>query len=125
MRGLTRMAVTLAAGWMLAAPAGADPAKVDLEPYLRRDLYERVKISPDGAYFAITVPMEDRTVLAVVRRKDLQPTAKVAGGVGSEVDDFCWANNERVVVSMAHRYVSLDDPGVICVLHAFNADCIS
>lgn len=116
------MAVTLAAGWMLAAPAGADPAKVDLEPYLRRDLYERVKISPDGAYFAVTVPMEDRTVLAVVRRDGMEATAKVAGGAGSEVDDFWWANGERVVVSMAHRYGSRDQPGVIGELHAVNAD---
>src|SRR5690606_28132524 len=97
-------------------------ATVDPEPYLRRDSYERVKISPDGAYFAITVPREDRTVLAVVRRNDLQPTAKVAGGVGSEADDFWWANNERVVVSMAHRYGSRDQPGVIGELHAVNAD---
>jgi len=116
------MAAALAAGWMLVFAAGASTATVDLEPYLRRDSYERVKISPDGAYFAITVPMEDRTVLAVVRREDLQPTAKVAGGVGSEVDDFWWANNERVVVSMAHRYGSRDQPGVIGELHAVNAD---
>src|SRR5690606_5516913 len=117
-----RPLATMPAGWMLAFAAGASTATVDLEPYLRRDSYERVKISPDGAYFAITVPMEDRTVLAVVRRNDLQPTAKVAGGVGSEVDDFWWANNERVVVSMAHRYGSRDEPGVIGELHAVNAD---
>ena len=122
MRVVARMAVALATAWMLAAPASADTTAVDLEPYLARDLYERVKISPDGAHYAVTVPMEDRTVLVVVRRKDMEATAKVAGGVGSEVDDFWWANDERVVVSVAHRYGSRDQPRAIGELHAVNAD---
>ncbi len=116
------MIAALAAAWMSAAPAMAAAPAVDLEPYLARDLYERVKISPDGAHYAVTVPMEDRTMLVVVRRDGMEATAKVAGGAGSAVDDFWWANEERVVVSMAHRYGSRDKPVAIGELHAVNAD---
>ncbi|MCR6625981.1 MAG: hypothetical protein NVV67_06865 [Pseudoxanthomonas sp.] len=49
-------------------------AQVDLEPFLKRDVLQTLRISPTGAYYAMTVPMEDQTVLAVVRRADRQVT---------------------------------------------------
>ncbi|WP_233492758.1 S9 family peptidase [Xanthomonas oryzae] len=83
---------------------------------------ERIKISPDGDYFALTMPMEDRTVLGIVRRKDKAATARVTSGANSVVDDFWWAGNERVVVSMAQRFGSRDEPEAIGELHAIDAD---
>ncbi|MBO9716694.1 MAG: S9 family peptidase [Pseudoxanthomonas sp.] len=115
--------VLLAVALSWAAPAGAAaPGKVDLELYLKQDRYERLKISPDGAYYAVTVPLEDRTVLAVVRRADGVPTAKIMGRADSVVDDFWWANNERLVVSMAEKYGSRDTPLALGELYAVNAD---
>ncbi|GAB3509937.1 S9 family peptidase [Pseudoxanthomonas daejeonensis] len=119
-----RLAGVLFAGvfsWAGVA-AAAGQGKVDLAPYLKQDQYERVKISPDGAYFAVTVPLEDRTVLAIIRRSDMVPTTKIMGGENSVVDDFWWANNERVVVSMAGKYGSRDRPYTRGELHAVNAD---
>lgn len=95
---------------------------LDLTPYLKRDQIERIKISPDGDYFALTMPMEDRTVLGIVRRKDKAVTARVTSGVNSVVDDFWWAGNERVVISMAQRFGSRDEPAAIGELHAIDAD---
>ena len=115
--------VLLAGICSCAAPALASTAgTVDLEPFLKQDQYERVKISPDGAYFAVTMPLEDRTALVIVRRADGTPTSKIMGEADSVVDDFWWANNERVVVSMASRYGSRDTPSVRGELHAVNAD---
>ncbi|WP_407353523.1 alpha/beta hydrolase family protein [Luteimonas sp. R10] len=113
------------AGLILAGSmpwAGAQPKAVDLTPYLKQDAYERVKISPDGANYAVTVPLEDRTVLAIVRRADMRPTTKITGRKDSVVDDFWWASNERVVVSMAQKRGSRDQPVAIGELHAVNAD---
>ena len=116
-----RLAGAVLAG-ALSCMAHAAPGTIDLAPYLKQDRYERVKISPDGAYFAVTMPLEDRTALIVVRRSDRTPTAKIMGDKDSVVDDFWWANNERVVVSMAERYGSRDQPSVRGELHAVNAD---
>ncbi|MBB4128232.1 hypothetical protein GGR77_003559 [Xanthomonas translucens] len=54
---------TFVAGLALAfmACAQAEPPPLDLTPYLKRDQFERVKISPTGAYYAVTQPLEDRT----------------------------------------------------------------
>lgn len=114
--------------WLCLAPVAAwaqasGPATtVDLAPYLRPDQFERIKISPTGEYYAVTVPLEDRTVLAIIRRSDRAVTARIGGDRDSVVDDFWWANNERVVVSMAERVGSRDEPSVLGQLHAVNAD---
>ncbi|MCR6686714.1 S9 family peptidase [Pseudoxanthomonas sp.] len=100
----------------------AQPAPLELTPYLKQDLYERVKISPDGSHYAVTMPLEDRTALVIVRRADMQPTTKIVGHEGSVVDDFWWANDERIVVSMAQRLGSRDEPVAIGELHAVNVD---
>ena len=120
------------AGWLwlclCLAPmaAGAQESHaanaVDLAPYLRPDQFERIKISPTGEYYAVTVPLEDRTVLAIIRRSDRAITAKIGGDRDSVVDDFWWANSERVVVSMAQRLGTRDEPFVLGQLHAVNAD---
>jgi dipeptidyl aminopeptidase/acylaminoacyl peptidase len=102
--------------------AYAAPQAVDLTPYLKNDRYERVKISPTGEYYAITMPLEDRTALVILRRADKQVTAKITGRADSVVDDFWWANEQRLVVSMAERLGARDAPVTIGELHAIDAD---
>ncbi|HYM87409.1 MAG TPA: S9 family peptidase, partial [Pseudoxanthomonas sp.] len=115
----TGKTLILLAAWMFAAPAFA---QVDLDAYLKRDRYERMKISPTGEYMAVTVPLEDRTVLAILRLSDKVITAKAMAGENSLVDDFWWANDERVVVAMAQQLGSQDAPYATGELHAVNAD---
>lgn len=114
--------------WLLllcgALPVGAVKAgeTLDLAPYVQQDMYEWVKISPDGQYYAVTAPLEDRTALLILRRSDNAFTAKVSGAADSVVDDFWWANNERVVMSMARKQGSRDEPSSIGELYAVNVD---
>ncbi|MEA9555523.1 S9 family peptidase [Xanthomonas nasturtii] len=123
MRGWT-IGVLSVLAWGVASPGVAQsaPETMDLAPYLKSDQFERIKISPSGAYLALTMPLEDRTVLGIVRRQDKVATAKVTGGVNSVVDDFWWASDERIVVSMAQRLGSRDEPVAIGQLHAIDAD---
>lgn len=76
-------------------------AQVELEPYLRRDTLDRIKISPDGLHYAASVPMEDRTGMIVMRRSDKKVISSTAGVKDSVVADFWWVNNERLVLAMA------------------------
>jgi dipeptidyl aminopeptidase/acylaminoacyl peptidase len=102
----------------LAGLSGQVAAQVDLEPYLKRDGFGTIKISPDGQYYAATLPLEDRTGLVILRRADKKVMTKAIGVEGSEVDDFWWANDERVVVAMAERFGSRDEPYLTGELHA-------
>ncbi len=100
----------------------ASTATVDVAPYVRKDAYGDVKISPQGDYLAVTVPAEDRTVLVVLRRADMKPTAKIEGGKDSVIYDFWWANNERLVASMAEKFGVDDKPFANGEIYAVNAD---
>jgi dipeptidyl aminopeptidase/acylaminoacyl peptidase len=111
-----------ALAFVLAATTLPAAAQVDLAPYLRRDTFERIKISPTGDFLAATVPLVDRTVLVVMRRSDGEFTAKVAGNPNSGIVDFDWVNEERLVVSMSERIGPLEKPVPTGDLHAVNAD---
>ncbi len=106
----------------LAVAQSAPPAPVDVAPFVRKAAYVDVKISPKGDYFAVTVPLEDRTVLVILRRSDMKPTAKIEGGKDSVIYGFWWANDERIVASMAMKYGRDDKPFPNGELYAVNAD---
>ncbi len=107
-----------------AAPAQTTTgrAPVDLTPYLRRDAYQDIKISPSGAYYAATVPLEDRTILVVLRRSDKAVTAKLQIGENAIVDDFWWVSDDRVMASVAEKIGRNDEPSLTGELIAVNAD---
>jgi dipeptidyl aminopeptidase/acylaminoacyl peptidase len=107
----------------LAWPAAAQTAAaVDLKPFLRKDSYERIKISPTGEYYAATVPLEDRTILVVIRRSDQKPTAKIEDREDTVIADFWWVNDNRIMASMAKKYGRNDTPSATGELVAVDVD---
>ncbi|MBD9480872.1 prolyl oligopeptidase family serine peptidase [Pseudoxanthomonas sp. PXM02] len=97
-------------------------AQVDLQPFLKRDVLETLKISPTGEYYAMTVPLEDQTILAVVRRADKEVTSKIHAGSDSVISNVWWVSDQRVVVSVAKKYGSRDKPYPTGELYATDAD---
>jgi dipeptidyl aminopeptidase/acylaminoacyl peptidase len=107
-----------------AAALAATPARaaVPLDAFLRTDRFEDIKLSPDGDYFAATVPADDRTGLFIIRRADGKATASFALGKNSHVAEFWWVNPERVVMTIAQKFGQLDQPIPTGELYAINAD---
>lgn len=97
-------------------------ATVDVDAFVRRDVFERIKISPTGTWLAATVPMDDRTVLVVMRREDKAITAKVHFGEDTVVDDFWWVSDDRVLAAEAERFGRNDEPWPTGQLAAIDAD---
>lgn len=107
----------------IALPAVAQTtAAIDLQPFLRKDSYERIKISPTGEFYAATVPLADRTILVVIRRSDKKPIAKIEDREDTVIDDFWWVNDTRVMASMARKYGRDDTPSPTGQLVAVDAD---
>lgn len=117
-----RIGTALWIGWLVLAAPMASAQGIDLAPYLRKDPLGTIKISPDGRHYAATVPQEDRTILVVIRRSDRVATAKVGGERHSVVEDFEWVSPTRVVVGMAERFGSEDEPHPTGELYAVDAD---
>lgn len=97
-------------------------AQVDVEPYIKKDAFRDIKISPTGEYFAATIPGEGKTVLAIIRRADNQVTGRFALGKNSHVAGFTWVNPERLLISTAQKFGELEAPGLTGELYAMNAD---
>jgi dipeptidyl aminopeptidase/acylaminoacyl peptidase len=108
-----------AMGCIPQAPA-ADT--IDLEPWLRREGFVDVKLSPDGEYLAATVAREDQTVLAVIRRSDRKATASFSVGANTHVSDFEWVSADRLIVSVAEKFGVLETPIPTGELYALNVD---
>ena len=107
---------------IMLAPVAASAAQADIAGFVKPDSFDQIKISPDGRYYAATVPSEDNSILVILNRAD----NKVMGGFGlsknTYVEDFDWVNSERVVFGTARKFGGLDRPQLTGNLYAMNAD---
>lgn len=110
--------------WIIAVVLvpGLARAEVDLTPYIKQDVFGEIKISPTGEYFAATVPFEDRTALAVIRRSDMKVSASIGMAKNQHVNGFWWVNSGRIVASLAEKYGQLEAPLPTGELFAINAN---
>lgn len=102
--------------------AAGQATAVDLDRYLKREAFADIKISPDGTYFAATVPMEDRTALAILRRSDSKVVGSFVPPAKNHANEFHWVNNNRVLIGLAEKFGALDEPRLTGELFAINAD---
>jgi len=109
----------VAALWALS---GAAMGQVKLEDFLRDNQFEDLKISPDGQYFAATVPQADRTSLAILRRADGKVTGTFSPGRNAHVGNFYWAKDGRVLLDISEKYGSVDQPSSTGELYSVAAD---
>jgi dipeptidyl aminopeptidase/acylaminoacyl peptidase len=96
--------------------------QVDVAAYVKRNDFDSIKLSPNGDYYAASVPMEGKSMLAIIRRSDNVVTAGFSLGRNSYVADFDWVNPERVLISMSQKIGALDMPQLTGNLYAINAD---
>jgi dipeptidyl aminopeptidase/acylaminoacyl peptidase len=112
------LAAVLAA--VMASPAFAAP--VDVASFVKRDQFDAIKLSPEGDYYAASVPGEDNSILVIVRRADNKPMAGFGLGRNTYIADFEWVNPKRVVFGTARKFGALDNPQLTGNLYGMNAD---
>lgn len=98
--------LAVSVGLMFSATAMA----VDVQGFVKKDKFNDIKISPTGEYLAATVPLQDRTVLAVIRRSDNKLMGNFGLGKNTHVSRFVWVNPDRVLIGIAEKFGSLDQP---------------
>ncbi len=104
-------------GWL---PAGA--GAVDLERFLREESFNEMKLSPTGEYLAATVPMEDSTAVAILRRSDMKLVGAFRPQKHNHADTFEWVSDQRLVIGLAQKFGRLDAPQATGELYGINAD---
>lgn len=101
----------------LLLPGAAKAAPPTLEELLRRAEFDNVQISPTGEYLALTASLDDRSVMAIVRRDDRSVTTTLNPGHDGFIDGISWVSDDRVVVSWSRRFGRLAEPYAMSSLY--------
>lgn len=119
---MTRLVLCLAAILaFLPSPLTAEP--LALEQFLKRETFTGMKISPDGRYYAATVPQgDDKTILVVLERDGMKPVGVMQMRGQEHIADFVWVNDERLVVTPSKREGALAKPVLTGELYGVGAD---
>lgn len=111
---------------MLLSAGGASAAEPEtsspLEPFLKKDIFGTIRLSPTGEFLAVSIPQADRTDLAILRRADMKPTAHMTFEKNTHVSDFYWVSPNRVLFSIAQKFGELESPQGTGELYKMNAD---
>lgn len=95
--------VVLAALLMLLAGAGMAADEVPVREFFRHSEFTEIELSPTGEYLAVTVPQDDRTLLAVLRTDDKSIVSKWDYGKNQHPVQLDWVNDERFLVRVAEK----------------------
>ena len=94
-----------------------------LEDYARHSQFIDIKISPQGNYLATTTRGDDGNIrLTVLDIENQQPLAAAEGHGNQSINTFHWANNERLIMTLAREIGSLETPSATGEILAMNAD---
>jgi len=115
-KALSRVCMALAAA--AAFPAAAE---VPVADFAGHDVYQQVKIAPDGAHLAATTIVNGQTVLALVHLPDMA-SKLLRPREGDDVADFWWVSPDRVVYNEAMHVAGLEQPVVTGELFSVKAD---
>jgi dipeptidyl aminopeptidase/acylaminoacyl peptidase len=107
----------------LCATTGTARADASIDQFLRHDQFVDVKLSPDGKYIAASMMTSpDSGALVVLDRATLKPTGTMKLRGRTFVNSFFWANDERIVLTVAESQGSEDNPASTGEIYATNWD---
>lgn len=112
-------------GALLSSPflyAPADASPIPVRDFARQPEFEEAKLSPTGKYLAVALRRDGVKILVVLRHDTLDVASVVKFNAPNEVDRFYWANDERLLVSLAVTFGAYEFPMSTGELHAVDAD---
>lgn len=113
-------AVLLATAGLASSLAHA--REVPVEDFFKDPEFSNVSLSPTGEYITVSVPQEDRTVLAAFRIEDMDLVGKWEFGANRHVDRVRWVNDERFFMYVSEKTGRYDFRVGTPDLHASNID---
>lgn len=121
---LKQLSVVTLSGVLSAATfAAAANSAPTLEDYARHAQFMDIKISPQGNYLATTTRGDDGNVrLTVLDIENQEPMAAAEGHGNQSIFTFHWANNERILMTLAREIGALETPSATGEILAMNAD---
>lgn len=102
--------------------AGAQSSSELASAFAQHASYSNAIISPDGKHIALSVEVEAGPAIAVINVDSKQPISVIEFTRSRMPGSFRWANNERLIISIARFVGSADVPAFTGELFAINKD---
>ena len=93
-----------------------------IELFAKKSNFNSIKLSPDGKYFAATVPKDNTTQLVVIKRSTMKVVIAYAFGDFEHIGRFYWLNNQRLVYTKSYQKGSQEQKVTKGEIFAANID---
>lgn len=94
----------LLTAWSLGVVA----REIPVGDFFKDPEFTSVSLSPTGEYITVSVPQEDRTVLAAFRVSDMKLVGKWDYGAKRHIDRVSWVNDERFFMYVTEKVGKFD-----------------
>jgi dipeptidyl aminopeptidase/acylaminoacyl peptidase len=118
---MRRYIVLLAVLFGVASMA-AQARDVPVRDFFKKAEFTNVSLSPTGEYITVSVPQEDRTVLAAFRVDGMQLVGKWDWGPKKHIDEVVWVNDERFFMYVSKKEGRFDRRRATPDVYASNVD---
>lgn len=113
----------LVLGLLAGAFVGTASAReIPVEDFFKDPEFTSVSLSPTGEYITVSVPQEDRTVLAAFRVSDMKLVGKWDHGTKQHIDRVRWVNDERFFMYVTEKEGFFDRRRLNSDVYASNID---
>ena len=93
---------------LVLLPAAVAAREVPVGDFFKDPEFSNVSLSPTGEYITVSVPQEDRTVLAAFRVSDMKLVGKWDYGAMRHIDRVMWVNDERFFMYVSRKVGRFD-----------------
>lgn len=100
---------------------GTAAAEVPYRDFARHEQFREVKLSPDGEHLAVSVVVDGKAVLSLVRLSDMKGV-NLRPRESRELASFWWVSPTRVMYTVGERIGALEQPVSTGEIYAVNAD---
>lgn len=112
--------------FMFASPFAAKAQVTphhEVADFIKEDKFRSIAISPKGTYIALTVPMQDKTILVVIKPGESKAVSRIdVKGKKTHIVGVTWVTDERLIYSVAVRDQLIEDPIPTGEVWAIDAD---
>lgn len=102
--------------------AAAGVERLPVGDFFRDAEFSDVSLSPTGEYITVSIPQDDRTILAAFRVKDMKLVAKWDYGAKKHIDSVLWVNDERFLMYVSLKLGRFDFKVGVPDVYASNVD---
>lgn len=107
---------------LLVASGFADARKIPVGDFFKDPEFSSVSLSPTGEYITVSVPRDDRTLLAAFRVSDMQLIGKWDYGAKRHIDRVRWVKNDRFFMFVSLKVGRFDSRIGTPDVYASNVD---